>query len=110
MEPAEFLRLNTGSLESGKDADMVLIDLTRPNLIPSRLDNVVENLIWASDGSEVKTVIANGRVVKFDYRFTLLDFETIVREVQLLSEMLADYMITAKKITGTGAQKFDNVH
>jgi hypothetical protein len=34
-----------------------------------------------------------------------LDFETIVREVQLLSEMLTDYMKTAKKIAGTGAQK-----
>jgi 5-methylthioadenosine/S-adenosylhomocysteine deaminase len=105
IEPAEFLRLNTGSLESGKDADMVLIDLTRTNLIPSRLDNVVENLIWASDGSEIKTVIANGKVLKLDYRFTLLDFETIVKEVQLLSEMLADHMITARKISGTGAHK-----
>ena len=84
---------------------MVMIDLTRPNLIPTRLDNVVENLIWASDGSEVKTVIANGKVLKLDYQYTLLDFETIVKEVQLLSEMLADYMITAKKITGTGAHK-----
>ena len=37
------------------------------------------------------------------YRFTLLDFKTIVREVQLLSEMLTDYMKTARKITGTGA-------
>ena len=104
VEPAEFLRLNTGSLEKGKDADIVLIDLTRPNLIPSRLDNVVENLIWASDGSEVKTVIANGKVLKLDYRFILLDFETIIKEVQVLSEMLVDYMKTARKITGTGAQ------
>jgi len=84
---------------------MVLIDLTRPNLIPSRLDNVVENLIWASDGSEVKTVVANGKVLKLDYRFTLLDFETIIKEVQLLSEMLIDYVTTARKITGTGAHK-----
>ena len=105
VEPAEFLRLNTGSLENGKDADMVLIDLTRPNLIPSRLDNIVENLIWASDGSEVKTVVANGKILKLDYQFIVLEFETIVKEVQLLSEMLTDYMITAGKITGTGAHK-----
>jgi 5-methylthioadenosine/S-adenosylhomocysteine deaminase len=108
VEPAEFLRLNTGSLETDKDADIVLIDLTRPNLIPSRLDNIVENLIWASDGSEVKTVVANGKVLKLDYRFTLLDFETIVKEVQLLSEMLTDYMKTARKITGTGARESED--
>jgi len=41
------------------------------------------------------------------YRFTSLDFETITSEVQLLSEMLRDYMKTAKKITGTGAQKIE---
>jgi 5-methylthioadenosine/S-adenosylhomocysteine deaminase len=105
VEPAEFLRLNTGSLESGKDADMVLIDLTRPNLIPSRLDNIVENLIWATDGSEVKTVIGNGKILKLDYTFTILDVETILNDVQVLSEMLADYMITAEKITGTGAHR-----
>jgi hypothetical protein len=69
------------------------------------LDNVVENLIWASDGSEIKTVIANGKILKLDYRFTILDYETIVKEVQLLSEMLTDYMTTARKITGTGAHK-----
>jgi hypothetical protein len=69
------------------------------------LDNIVENLIWASDGSEIKTVIANGKVVKLDYTFTLLDFETIFRDVQVLSEMLTDYMTTAKKITGTGAHR-----
>ncbi|MEX1330385.1 MAG: amidohydrolase family protein [Desulfobacterales bacterium] len=108
VEPAEFLRLNTGSLEKGKDADMVMIDLTRPNLIPSRLDNIVENLIWASDGSEVKTVVANGKVLKLDYRFTLLDFDTITSDVQLLSEMLTDYMKTAEKITGTGARKIED--
>jgi 5-methylthioadenosine/S-adenosylhomocysteine deaminase len=109
VEPAEFLHLNTGSLEKGKDADMVLIDLTRPNLIPSRLDNIVENLIWAADGSEVKTVVANGKIVKLDYRFTELDYKTIVSEVQLLSEMLVDYMKTAPKITGTGAHTQDNI-
>jgi 5-methylthioadenosine/S-adenosylhomocysteine deaminase len=92
-------------LEKGKDADMVMIDLTRPNLIPSRLDNIVENLIWASDGSEVKTVVANGKILKLDYRFTLLDYETIISDVQLLSEMLRDYMMTAKKIIGTGAHQ-----
>ena len=50
-------------------------------------------------------MIANGKVLKLDYRFTLLDFETIVKDVQVLSEMLSDYVTTAKKITGTGAHK-----
>jgi hypothetical protein len=44
------------SLGKVKDANMVLVDLIRPDLIPLRLDNIVENLIWASEGSEAAAV------------------------------------------------------
>lgn len=105
IEPAEMLRLNCGALEKGKDADIILIDLSRPNLIPTRQDNVIENLIWAADGSEVKTVIANGKILKLDYEFRTLNYDVIIKEVQQLSEMLIDYMKIAPKIKGTGAHK-----
>ena len=58
-------------------------------------------------GKLTAPIVANGKVLKLDYRYTLLDFETIVKEVQLLSEMLAEYMVAAKKITGTGAHKIE---
>jgi cytosine/adenosine deaminase-related metal-dependent hydrolase len=44
----------------------VLLDLARPNMVPTRLDNVTENLLWAADGSEVDTVVSRGRVLKHD--------------------------------------------
>ena len=56
VEPARILGFNCGSLEPGKDADIIVIDLRRPNLTPGKLSNFVENLIWASDGSEVRYV------------------------------------------------------
>lgn len=105
IEPARFLKLNTGSLEIGKDADLILIDLNRPNLIPIRKDNLLQNLIWASDGSEVKTVMANGKIVRYDYQFYGLEYETIIKNVQKLSELLVDYIKKGKKIKGTGAHK-----
>ena len=105
IRPAEFLRYNAGSIDKGKDADIVLIDLRRPNMTPTRLDNVVENLIWASDGSEAQFVIANGKLVKDNYEFTTLDRDKIMADVQHLSELLIDYRKTAKEIKGTGAHK-----
>ena len=36
--------------------------------MPTRLDNLMENLIWAADGSEVDTVVARGRLLKQDGR------------------------------------------
>lgn len=103
--PAKMLRLNCGSLAQGKDADLILVDLRRPNLTPTRADNVVENLIWASDGSEVRWVIANGKVLKDDYRFLSLDEEKIKREIRELSELLIEYRRSRKEIRATGARK-----
>lgn len=96
--PANMLRLNTGSLEPGKDADFILIDLTRPNLTPSRADNIVENLIWASDGSEVRWVVANGIILKDDYKFTTLDEELIKNDLQSLSEIFIEYNNTLNSL------------
>eukprot|EP00792_Barthelona_sp_PAP020_P004763 TRINITY_DN2333_c0_g1_i1.p1 TRINITY_DN2333_c0_g1~~TRINITY_DN2333_c0_g1_i1.p1 ORF type:complete len:490 (+),score=116.08 TRINITY_DN2333_c0_g1_i1:76-1545(+) len=103
--PASFYGLNCGSLKSGMDADFVLIDTSRPNLIPSHIDNIAENLIWASDGSEVQYVVANGVILKDDYEFSTLNKEEILKDVKMLAEQLREYKKTAVKITGTGAHK-----
>ncbi len=105
--PAAMLKLNAGSLEEGKDADLILVDLSRPNLTPTRVDNVVENLIWASDGSEVRWVIAGGKVLKDDYRFATLDEEEIKSDVQRLSEMMVEYRKDRPEIKATGARGED---
>ncbi len=103
--PAKMLKLNAGSLAAGKDADLILVDLSRPNLTPTRVDNVVENLIWAADGSEVRWVIANGQVVKADYRFLTLDEERIKKNIQQLSELLIEYRDSHEEIRATGAHQ-----
>lgn len=103
--PAKMLRLNTGRLSAGKDADLILIDLRRPNLTPTRIDNVVENLIWAADGSEVRWVIANGKLLKDDYRFLTLDEEKIKCDIQQLSELLIEYRKSHQEIKATGARQ-----
>ncbi|MBI4860702.1 MAG: amidohydrolase family protein [Candidatus Riflebacteria bacterium] len=103
IEPARFLRFNTGSLEEGKDADLIFLDLTSPNLTPTREDNVVENLVWASNGNEVRHVVAGGRVLMDDGRFTTLPEDEVKSQVQELSELFADHKRTAQEIKGTGA-------
>jgi 5-methylthioadenosine/S-adenosylhomocysteine deaminase len=103
VEPARMLRLNAGSLEPGRDADLVLLDLRGPNLTPTRLDNVVENIIWAANGCEVRYVMAGGELLVDDYRFTRVDDARIKSDVQRLSELLAEYARTAPEIRGTGA-------
>lgn len=107
--PAGILALNQGELAPGRPADWVLIGLDRPNLVPTRLDNLTANLIWAADGSEVDTVVARGRVLKENGR--ILPFldgttpEQIMAAVQQLSERFTEYRTSAAELKGTGAHR-----
>ncbi len=109
VTPARMLRLNQGELATGRQADWIVVDLTRPNLTPTRLDNVMENLIWSADGSEVDSVVARGHVLKENGR--VLPFrdgstpEGIKAAVQTLSERFAEHRATAPEISGTGVHK-----
>ncbi|MFW9906397.1 MAG: amidohydrolase family protein [Candidatus Thorarchaeota archaeon] len=100
--PAQILRFNTGSLESGKYADIIVIDLSKSNLVPTRLDNVVENLIWAANGNEIQYVISNGKLLIDDYHFTSMNVQEILQQIQELSEKFYEYsqIKTPQKATG----------
>jgi 5-methylthioadenosine/S-adenosylhomocysteine deaminase len=55
-----------GSLEPGKQADLILVDLQAPNLSPvleAPVRNIVPNLVYATRGHEVKTVMVAGKVL-----------------------------------------------
>ena len=107
--PAAMLRQDQGELAPGRRADWILVTLERPNLTPTRLDNLMENLIWAADGSEVDTVVSRGRVLKQGGR--VLPFAdgiepaAIMDKAQRLSELFAEYRRTAPELRGTGAHR-----
>ncbi len=58
---AEALRINAGAVRSGKLADIALIDLKRPELVPKR--NLIANLVYSAKGSCVDTVICDGKIL-----------------------------------------------
>ncbi len=105
VEAAAILGINAGSLAPGKAADLVVVDLTRPNLVPTRKINVVQNLIWASDGSEVRFVVAGGKLVKDDYRLSSVDSTDICSKMQWLATELDQYRRQAGELRGTGAHR-----
>jgi 5-methylthioadenosine/S-adenosylhomocysteine deaminase len=107
VAPSSILRMNRGELAPGRAADYVLLDLAKPNMVPTRLDNVTENLIWAADGSEVDTVVAAGRLAKHDGEvLPFLDGTlpaAVLAQVQKLSELFVAYRAGAPEVRGTGA-------
>lgn len=58
---AQALGLDAGVLEVGKLADLVLLDLRRPEMTP--VHDIVSNIVYAATGDCVDTVICDGRVV-----------------------------------------------
>jgi cytosine/adenosine deaminase-related metal-dependent hydrolase len=67
-----------GSLEPGKRADVVLVDLTRAHTWP--VADPVSNLVYAAHGGNVDTVIVDGRVLLRGGSLTGLDEAAILRE------------------------------
>jgi 5-methylthioadenosine/S-adenosylhomocysteine deaminase len=69
IEGAKLLGLDheIGSLEPGKKADLVLLDLWQPNLMPIVWEdgdtNILWNLVYAAKGSNVHTVFVDGEMV-----------------------------------------------
>lgn len=107
--PNRILGFDQGELAPGRQADWILLDLARPNLVPTRLDNLTENLLWAADGSEVDTVVASGRLLKLDGQ--ILPFqdgsraEDIMARVQTLSEAFAAHRTRTPELRGTGVHR-----
>jgi len=61
-----------GSLEAGKRADIILIDLDSPHLTP--LYDVYAQLLYAVGREDVVTVLIDGKIVMRDRRPTTIDF------------------------------------
>ena len=69
-----------GSIEAGKKADLVLIDLKKPHLTPFR--DVVSNIVYSAMGSDVDTVMVDGKLLLRHGKVLTLDEERIVGEAQ----------------------------
>lgn len=73
-----------GSLEIGKQADLVLHDTNRPEWRP--LHNVANQLVWSADGRGVHTVFIGGKRVVEDYRCTTIDEDDLLRRAQIAGD------------------------
>jgi len=68
-----------GTLEAGKKADLILVNLRQPHLMPT--NDVEANLVYAARGSDVDTVIVNGRILMAGGEVKTLDAEEIYERV-----------------------------
>jgi cytosine/adenosine deaminase-related metal-dependent hydrolase len=70
-----------GSIEVGKEADIVLFDTDRPEWQP--LINPVSNLVYSATGDSVRDVFVAGEHVVAKGRLTKIDEARLYREIPL---------------------------
>ena len=69
----------TGVIQGGYDADLILVDFSHLNLTPCH--SVISNLAYAAHGSDVVMNMARGKVIYKDGDFLTIDLERVRREV-----------------------------
>jgi 5-methylthioadenosine/S-adenosylhomocysteine deaminase len=82
IEGAKVLGMEkiTGSLEVGKNADIIIIGLEKPHLTP--LYNEYSHLVYAASGADVDTVIINGKVVMENRQLLTIDEKEVMCRVR----------------------------
>jgi len=58
---AKALNLSAGKIEEGRLADIVLVNLKKPELTPGH--NLISDLVYSANGSCVDTVICDGKIL-----------------------------------------------
>jgi 5-methylthioadenosine/S-adenosylhomocysteine deaminase len=72
-----------GSIENGKRADLVLIDLRDPNMMPIHgKETVISDLVYSASGYNVDTTIVDGTVLMKNRKYTTLDPAKITEGVR----------------------------
>lgn len=69
-----------GSIEVGKKADIIVVNLSKPHLKP--IYNEVSHLVYAARSEDVETVIIDGRIVMENRQLTTLNVEKVMEEVE----------------------------
>lgn len=75
-----------GTLEAGKKADIIVIDLEKPHLTP--FYHPASSLVYAANGSDVRDVVVNGKILVRDRRVLPVDPDEIMDRVKAIGRTI----------------------
>jgi len=86
IEGAKALGMDSfiGSLEVGKKADLVVIDINKPHLTP--MYNPYSHLVYSARGSDVVHSIINGQLVMYDRKLLTINIQSLMEKANSLAK------------------------
>jgi 5-methylthioadenosine/S-adenosylhomocysteine deaminase len=94
------LDADIGSLEVGKKADVAIVDLRQPHLVPNWMP--VHRLIYEATGADVDTVIVDGRILMEGRKVLTLDMAGALDEGERQARALVERAGLASHLTDPG--------
>ncbi|PLS17335.1 amidohydrolase [Bacillus sp. M6-12] len=82
-----------GSLAAGKKADLLIIDLEVPSMSPVitlPVRNIVPNLVYSANGSEVESVMIDGKFIMTNRTITTVDEKQAIKEMQKSADSISE--------------------
>lgn len=106
VDAARVLGMETeiGSLEPGKRADIIIVDMYKPHLVPIYM--IPYRLTYEAQGQDVDTVIVDGEVIMENRVVKTVDEEMVLEQAQNEAERIIEkcglgpYMKLAKNFWG----------
>jgi 5-methylthioadenosine/S-adenosylhomocysteine deaminase len=78
------LENEVGSIEVGKKADLIVIDLNKPHLTP--MYNPYSQLVYAVNGADVVGSIIDGKIVMKERKLITIDEKNVIEEVRKIAQ------------------------
>jgi len=88
IEGAKVLGLENeiGTIEEGKKADIILININKPHLYP--INDIATNLVYSANGADVDTVIIDGNVVMKNRKLANVDEDALYEKINQICDRL----------------------
>lgn len=88
VAPAAVCRLEAGTIEPGKLADLAIVELKGAHLRPLHPDRLIEQLVFCAKANDVRDTIIDGKVVMRERKLVNCDEEAILDEVDAIEAPL----------------------
>ena len=88
IEGARALKMDKelGSIEPGKMADLAVIGLNNPAMVPTLPGNMISNLVYSCQSDCVLHTVVNGRMVMRDRKILSMEQDDVVKRAQFIGE------------------------